>query len=150
MNTLKLKLILVIVLVCFSCSNPDDFGFESTEFVYSDQKWELVRMTGNFVGSETTGDAMDWQEYYILSPQGTFIKSRTRNDMVTEAIGTFEIVEFETDPEHYVFLTFETGLDLVGNCGEGANELLMYRSPTILSSTWQACDGPGLDYRLVN
>lgn len=146
----NVKLIFLSVILCFSCSTPDDFGLESTDFLYSDQKWELVRMTGSFVDSETTREAMDWQEYYIFSPQGTFMKSRTRNDVVMEAAGTFEIVEFETDPEHYVLLTFETGLDLVGNCGEGANELLIYRSSTIISNTWQACDGPGLDYRLAN
>ncbi|SKB31075.1 hypothetical protein [Maribacter arcticus] len=135
-------------LVLFSCSNEDDFGLESTQFVFSEQKWELIQMTGNYKGSKTTGDDMAWQEYYVLNPAGTFEKSRTRDEVVTVANGTFEVVEFENDTEHYLLLTFESGEELVGNCGDGLNELLVYKSATKISSTWQACDGPGLDYVL--
>jgi hypothetical protein len=103
----------------FSCSNEDDFGLESTEFVFSEQKWELIQMTVNYKGSKITGDDMAWQEYYVLNPAGTFEKSRTRDEVVTVSNGTFEVVEFENDTEHYLLLTFESGEELVGNCGEG-------------------------------
>ena len=96
----------------------------------------------------TTGDDMAWQEYYLFSPVGTFVKSRTRDEMATEANDTFEVVEFENDSEHYFLLTFDSGEELVGNCGDGVNELLVYKSATKISSTWQACDGPRLDYEL--
>ena len=86
--TKNVKLIFLIVTFSFSCSTPDVFGLQSTDFFYSDQKRELIRMTDNFVGSETTG--------------------------------------------------------------EGASELLTYRSSRMISSTWQASHGPGLDYRLAN
>tara|TARA_R110000764_G_scaffold86942_2_gene167739 strand:- start:159 stop:608 length:450 start_codon:yes stop_codon:yes gene_type:complete len=138
----------LVLLTVFSCSNEDDFGLESTQFVFSEQKWELIQMTGNYKGSKTTGDDMAWQEYYVLNPAGTFEKSRTRDEVVTVANGTFEVVEFENDTEHYLLLTFESGEELVGNCGDGLNELLVYKSATKISSTWQACDGPGLDYVL--
>lgn len=126
----------------------DDFGLESTEFVLTEQKWELNQMIGNYKGSETTGDDMAWQEYYLFSPVDTFVKSRARDEMATEANGTFEVVEFENDSEHYFLLTFDSGEELGGNCGDGVNELLVYKSATKISSTWQACDGPGLDYEL--
>jgi hypothetical protein len=95
-----------------------------------------------------TGDDMAWQEYYVLNPAGTFEKSRTRDEVVTVSNGTFEVVEFENDTEHYLLLTYQSGEELVSNCGEGINKLLVYKSATKISSTWQACDGPGLDYVL--
>ena len=49
-------------------------------------------MTRNYKGSKTTGDDMAQQEYYLFSPVGTFVKSRTRDEMATEANGTFEVV----------------------------------------------------------
>ena len=49
-------------------------------------------MTENYKGSKSTVDDMDWQEYYVFSPVGTFVKSRTRDEMATEANGTFEVV----------------------------------------------------------
>lgn len=146
-----MRKIIAFVLVLFSvlsCSNEDDFGLESTQFVFSEQKWTLIQMSGNYKGSETTGNDMAWQEYYIFDPIGTFKKSRTKDEVTSEANGTFEVVEFENDSEHYLLLTFESGKELVGNCGDGVNELLMYKSPTKISSTWLACDGPGLDYEL--
>ncbi|WP_396633150.1 hypothetical protein [Maribacter sp. R86514] len=136
------------LFILVSCAEDDDFGLESTQFVFSDQKWELVQMSGSFQNSETTGEEMDWQEYYIFSPEGTFIKSRTVDEEVTEATGTFEVVEYDNDLNHYLELTYQTGNELVGNCTGDDKELLIYRNSTMISSLWMACDGPGLDYSL--
>lgn len=144
----KFSVFVLGMFTVLSCSNPDDFGLESTEFVYAEQRWELVRMTGSFVGSETTGDAMEWQEYYLFTPDGTFIKSRTRVEEVTQATGVFEVLEFEGDDEHYLELTYETGTELIGSCTAEIKEILIYRSSNRISNTWLACDGPGLDYML--
>ncbi|MEP2238036.1 MAG: hypothetical protein ABJI22_06715 [Maribacter sp.] len=132
-----------------SCANDDDYGLESTQFVFSEQKWELTQMSGNFQNSETTGEDMEWQEYYIFSPEGTFVKSRNVDEEVTEATGTFEVVEYDNDLNHYLELTFETEKELAGNCTGDSKELLIYRSSTVMSSLWMACDGPGLDYQLT-
>lgn len=43
----KLAAFALVLLTLFSCSNEDDFGLESTQFVFSEQKWELIQMTGN-------------------------------------------------------------------------------------------------------
>ena len=106
-------------------------------------------MTGSFQNSETTGSEMEWQEYYTFSPEGTFIKSRTVDEVVYEATGNFEVIEFDNDPNHYLELTYQTGNALVGNCTGDDKELLMYRNSTMISSLWMACDGPGLAYDLV-
>lgn len=136
------------LLTMFSCSNEDDFGLDSTQFVFSEQKWNLVSMSGSRSNSETTGEAMEWQEYYIFTPEGTFIKSRTVGDVSIEADGTFEVIEFENDTEHYLELTFAVGNEIIGNCTGDDKELLIYRSSTMISSLWMACDGPGLNYTL--
>lgn len=145
----KITALLVCIVLLLSCSSDDDYGLESTQFVYAEQQWTLVKMTGSFQNSETTGSEMEWQEYYTFSPEGTFIKSRTVDEVVYEATGNFEVIEFDNDPNHYLELTYQTVNALVGNCTEDDKELLMYRNSTMISSLWMACDGPGLDYELV-
>lgn len=144
----RISAFMLMAFTIFSCSNADDFGLESTEFVYTEQKWELIAMTGSYRGSETIGVDMAWQEYYLFTPDGTFVKSRTIDGEITEANGTFEVLEYEGDTEHYLELTYETGKELVGNCTGNNNELLIYRTSNRISSMWMACDGPGLDYAL--
>ncbi|VXB31981.1 hypothetical protein [Maribacter litoralis] len=145
----KITALLVCIVLLLSCSSDDDYGLESTQFVYAEQQWTLVKMTGSFQNSETIGSEMEWQEYYTFSPEGTFIKSRTVDEVVYEATGSFEVIEFDNDPNHYLELTYQTGNTLVGNCTADDKELLVYRNSTIISSLWMACDGPGLDYELV-
>ncbi|MDO6471102.1 hypothetical protein [Maribacter sp. 1_MG-2023] len=144
----RYALLFLFLVFLASCANDDDFGLESTQFVFSEQKWELTQMSGSFQNSETTGEEMEWQEYYIFSPEGTFVKSRTIGDELVEATGSFEVVEYENDLNHYLELNFETGNELAGNCTGDSKELLMYRNSTMISSLWMACDGPGLDYSL--
>ncbi|TLP82648.1 hypothetical protein [Maribacter sp. ACAM166] len=93
----KIAAFALLIVTILSCSYPDDFGLESTEFVYAEQKWGLIKMTGSFVGSESTGDEMDCQESYLFTPNGTFIKSRIRDEVVTECNGTFEVIEYDTE-----------------------------------------------------
>lgn len=145
----KITALLVCIVLLLSCSSDDDYGLESTQFVYAEQQWTLVKMTGSFQNSETTGSEMEWQEYYTFSPEGTFVKSRTVDEVVYEATGSFEVIEFDNDPNHYLELTYQTGNTLVGNCTGDDKELLMYRNSTMISSLWMACDGPGLDYELT-
>lgn len=144
----KYAVLFLFLIFLASCSSNDDFGLESIQFVFSEQKWELVQMTGSFQNSEITGEEMEWQEYYIFSPEGTFLKSRTIDGVIVEATGSFEVIEYDDDANHYLELTFETGNELAGNCTGDGKELLMYRTSTMISSLWMACDGPGLDYLL--
>lgn len=135
-------------MMFFSCS-VEDYREDDINLQYTVQKWELVRMTGSFVNSETTGDEMEWQEYYIFSPDGTFLKSRTIDGLTVEAWGTFEVVEYDNDDMDYLELVYTSGQELIGSCNGDRTEILVYRSEKTISNTWQACDGPGLDYNLV-
>lgn len=141
-------LTLILSMMFFSCS-VEDYREDDINLQYAAQKWELVRMTGSFVNSETTGDAMAWQEYYIFNPNGTFFKSRSRDGSIVEAKGTFQVMEYDNDDADYLELVFESGQELIGSCNGGRKEVLVYGSPRAISNTWRACDGPGLDYILV-
>ena len=139
---------ILLIVTLASCASDDDYGLASTQFVFSEQKWVLTQMSGSFQNSETKGEDTEWQEYYIFSPEGTFVKSRTVQEEVMEATGSIEVLEYDDDPNHYLELTFETGKELAGNCTGDNKEILIYRSSTEISSLWMACDGPGLDYTL--
>ncbi|MEM9647392.1 MAG: hypothetical protein AAF969_02855, partial [Bacteroidota bacterium] len=111
------------------------------------EKWELVRMTGSLINSETTGDEMSWQEYYLLNPDGSFFKSRERDGVITQATGTHIIVQ--EGQQEYFELTYLTGEELIASCFANGKEVLSLRNE-ILYGSWNACDGPGLEYRLVD
>jgi len=139
----------VVLITLFSCSNSDDLETGGIDLLYAPQKWQLVRMSGSLENSETTGENMDWQEYYVFNPEGVFLKKREWQGAVSEATGTFALVEFDNDEADYLELTYTTGEDLIGSCSGDRKEILLFRSTNELSNTWQACDGPGLDYKLV-
>ncbi|MBS9462382.1 hypothetical protein KIM67_08175 [Flagellimonas sp. 389] len=111
------------------------------------QKWELVKMTGSMVNSETTGDAMEWQENYFLNPNGSFEKQRVYDGTTTKATGSYELIVQED--EKYFELTYETGKELIASCSRNGKEILVLNGSDALYATWNACDGPGLEYRLV-
>ena len=138
-----------VIFLLYSCTEPDNSQVEDTELQFVDQKWELARMTGSMVNSTTIGADMEWQEYYVFTPDGTFQKIRTRTGVVSKATGTFEVTEYENDDEDYLELTYTEGLELIGNCSGNQKEVLIYRSATEFSNTLMACDGLGLDYVLV-
>jgi hypothetical protein len=141
-------LALTLSIIFFSCS-VEDYTEDDISLQYTPQKWELMRITGSFPNSETTGAAMEWQEYYIFNPDGTFLKSRTRDGKGLEATGTFQVMEYDNDEADYLELEYKNGKELIGSCNQGDTETLVYRSSHALSNTWNACDGPGLDYSLV-
>lgn len=135
-------------MIFFSCS-VEDYRENDINLQYAAQKWELVRMTGSFANSETTGDAMAWQEYYIFNPDGTFLRFRTQDGNNMEARGTFQVIEYDNDEADYLELVYESGKELRGSCNADDTETLVYRFPRALSNTWMICGGPGLDYELV-
>nr|MBC7612151.1 hypothetical protein [Pseudopedobacter sp.] len=52
--------------------------------------------------------------------------------------------------EKYFVLQYTSSSDLIGNCNSTAlKEQLFIKSSQEIYSTWQACDGPGLDYQRV-
>ena len=106
--------IFIAFIVLTSCSGTDVNVSETN----SQGKWELVKMSGRTLNSETSGAAMEWQEFYLLNDNSTFTKSRTRDGNTSRSTGTYKITISGT----------ETYFD-------------------VLVSTWQNCDGPRLEYR---
>ena len=126
-------------LLIISCSNNEE-AIEET----SSQIWQLVKMTGNVEGSETTGTAMEWQEFYMLKFDGTFLKSRYRNDVNTEVKGSYSYKTIN-EQEFIVFTYFEEN-ELIANCTSTLEEYLLVQDYKLIG-TWNACDGPALEYQ---
>tara|TARA_R110000868_G_scaffold325809_2_gene586674 strand:+ start:5997 stop:6416 length:420 start_codon:yes stop_codon:yes gene_type:complete len=129
--------ILGMFFICSSCTTSDEIFNETS------QKWQLVRMTGSFVNSETTGEAMDWQEYFIFKTDGTFIKSRIFEGTEKEAFGTYQ--KIESEDYSYLELQYISGNELKASCSQ--TESLIIRGANILTGNWSICDGPRLEYK---
>lgn len=144
---MRISVILFSFFLMVSSCNSSTDNEEQVPLQGGGQKWELVRMTGSFANSETVGDDMDWQEYYVLKQNGTFIKHRERDGLLTTATGSYELITQEN--EKYFELTYKTGKELIASCYSiDGKEVLMYNGD-MLFGTWNACDGPGLEYSLV-
>jgi len=139
----KIVSILFIMSLIVSCSKDKELETITNFSEY----YELVKMTGSFSGSETTGSQMEWQETYILNTkEGTFSKSRLFNNILTEERGTYTYITI--DNQNYIEFTFNNDSDIIGNCTGNLKEtLLVLEDDNKLVSTWGACDGPGLEYQ---
>ena len=85
-----------------------------------------------------------------VNSDGTFIKSRVRNSVSTEASGTFS---FETvSGEKILTLTYKTSNSMIGSCtSQSLTESLWTKinNTNKMISRWAECDGPGLEYERV-
>lgn len=138
-------LFLMLIGILFSCNkNDDDINME-TEITGN---WKLIQMTGSIPNSETTGSEMEWQENYRLNADGTFLKLRERDGVITEALGTYNLINNSDKP--LLELTFDTESEIIGSCTSKTQETMNLQSETIFLSSWNACDGPGLKYKKMN
>lgn len=137
-------LLVLNILLLISCSRDSEVarGFDPEAFP---QKWELVKMTGNFQGSISTGDKMSWQENYIFNIDGTFVRIRETSGVQTEGKGTY--LKTKISNENYFVLTYKEGNLNAGTCSSDGIEYLYEISNSVLHNTWAACDGPGLEYK---
>lgn len=138
---MKVSTFIIGLLIFLSSCNKD-----SEKSIYQDYQglWVLVKMSGNTPNSETTGQEMGWQESYKFNSNGTFSKSREQNGTVTESAGTYTAVKSEEGKR--LELTFASTSDIIGSCLGNQKEVLFLQSPTVMTSTWNQCDGPGLEY----
>lgn len=144
------KLILILFVICsiVSCSKDDDLKEEQAfDIEKYPQKWKLVKMTGSWTNSVSTGKSMEWQEYYLLKSDGTFIKHRDHDGTISEVSGTFSIVNSEDDK--FVQLVHETDNEIIVNCYSDQTESLWLKSENELRGTADACDWPKLEYKRV-
>jgi hypothetical protein len=137
---------IVFFLSAFSSCTKDD-NKENTSTADYHGKWTLVKMSGSLLNSETTGTAMEWQEFYVFSDSGTFTKFRIRNTVQTTASGTY--VAKNNQDGTVLELTYPKNSEIIGSCYGNQKEELYFSTNNTLSSTWQNCDGPGLDYQKI-
>lgn len=146
-KNLKMKhltLIIAFLTVFSSCTKETEDATTTADY---HGKWTLVKMSGSMINSVTTEAAMEWQEAYLFKNDGTFEKSRIRNMVETKAVGTYTTI-YHQDGK-YLELTYANDSEIIGSCYGDLKEELYFVTNTILSSTWSACDGPGLDYQKV-
>jgi len=145
----NLIFVLALVVTFSSCTTDTEEIKLTSEDIYGN--WTLVKMTGSFENSSTTGEDMDWQESYNFNRDGTFIKSRLRNGEHTEAEGSFVITENDSqynDPRinFSLEILFFNSNSIAASCYSGTmKEELYFRDGRMLSN-YHACDGPGLEY----
>jgi hypothetical protein len=140
----RLTFIVAFLCVFYSCTK------DSVETVTTDYhgKWALIKMSGSIPNSEALGADMEWQEFYLFKNDGTFTKSRVRNEVKTTFSGTYTI---KNSPNtRYLELTYPNDNETIGNCTGDLIEDLCFTANNTLSSTWSACDGPGLEYQKVD
>lgn len=145
-NKNKMKstfLIFIAFALLISCSGTDVIESQPG----SQGKWELVKMSGRTLNSETSGTDMEWQEFYLLNDNGTFTKSRTFASNTSQSTGTYKTNTNGT--ENYIELTYSSQSDIIGSCYGNLKEELYYDTTDVLVSTWQNCDGPRLEYRKI-
>lgn len=136
---------IVAFFTVFSCCTKDTEETTATTTTDYLEKWILVKMSGSLPSSETTGIAMEWQEYYLFNNDGTFTKSRIRNKIETKATGTYTTILYQYGK--YLELTYLKDNEIIGNCSGDLKEDLYFKANNTLSSAWNACDGPGLEYK---
>ncbi|WP_268846712.1 hypothetical protein [Flavobacterium aestivum] len=138
-----LTFIIAFITVFSSCSKDTEETADNHL-----EKWTLVKMYGSMFDSVTTEVAMEWQEYYLFNKDGTFTKSRIRNNIETKAIGTYTTIDYQYGK--YLELTYLKDSEIIGSCFGNLKEVLHFKTNNILSSEWSACDGPGLEYQKVD
>jgi len=134
------NLILIALLICtfYSCKKDDE---------KYPQKWQLTTMSGQLANVFVKGTALPWQEYYLLNADGTFIKSREQNGVLTEVSGKYSFEVLSNDK--YLMLTYETTNSIIGNGTSDLKEVLVVQADNTLFSSTAACDGPSLTYEKV-
>ncbi|SHH03013.1 hypothetical protein SAMN05443549_1123 [Flavobacterium fluvii] len=137
-----LALIITFLAVFTSCSKDIEEATTTADYY---GKWTLVKMSGSMINSVTTGTAMEWQESYLFKNDGTFEKSRMRNTVETKAVGTYTAIDYQDGK--YLELTYSNDSEIIGSCYGNLTESLYFSAANTLSSTWRACDGPGLEYQ---
>jgi hypothetical protein len=138
-------LIITVTLFFFfsSCSKDNDENTNTANSYLG--KWTLVKMSGTMTPFEATGAEMEYQEFYIFNKNGTFSKSRNRNSVQTTATGRYAVKIIQDGT--YLQLTYSNNSEIIGTCSVNKEETLYFSDKNTLSSTWQNCDGPGLDYQ---
>lgn len=109
------------------------------------QKWNLTEMSTMMVNSHTTGDDMQYQEFYIFHSDKSFTKNRQQKKDSLQFGGIYSIIETEAG-DKMLELTYDSRNELVENCSGNNLEFLVITSEDALRGTANACDWPSKKY----
>ncbi|GAA4270917.1 hypothetical protein U6A24_03375 [Aquimarina gracilis] len=139
------------IFILVACSKDHDSSAQPNSPLKADQypqQWKLVKMTGSIADiPPAIGENMEWQEDYLLQSDGTFIKTRERENNTTTVKGTYAFVKLSDGT--YLELIHESENTLLCNCSAELKEYLKLDTDTDLIGTCWACDGPGLFYKRI-
>lgn len=136
------KLILFVCVFLFvSCNENEPVPFDILG------EWKLIQMSGSIPNSQTTGADMEYQETYVFNSNGTFEKTRDTKGVIKKAYGVYKA--YITPNEKVLELTYSLESSIIGSCTSNLKEVMNITSNSSFSSIWQACDGPGLDYKKI-
>ncbi|WP_022823766.1 hypothetical protein [Hymenobacter norwichensis] len=128
-----------------SCQKDEVVETQTTTYP---QTWQLVKSTSGWTNTILTGAALPWQETYVFQADSTFTKTRIQNGQAVDAHGTFS-VRTSTSGQ-YSILTYNATNSLIGTCTPSQlKEYLFVKPNDTLVNSWEACDGPRLEYEKV-
>lgn len=136
----KLGIIFIVMLSLVSCLGTDSKKTNANGYY---GKWKLYNM--GVRNTNVTVDTLEWQETYDFNTDGTFIKTRIKEDKKTTGSGKFVVKKI--DNETNFELTYNEKTDIIGSCLGDLTESLTLNKENLLVSNWQMCDGPGLIYK---
>lgn len=143
---MKNPLLLSLLLATLSACQKEDVP--ETQTTAYPQTWQLVKMTSSWTNTVQTGTALSWQETYVFQADSSFTKTRQQNGQVVDAQGTFSVRTSATG--QHIILTYTAANSLIGSCTARAlQEYLLVKHNDTLVNTWEACDGPRLEYEKV-
>lgn len=92
---------------------------------------------------------MEWQESYTFGTDGTSTKKRVRDDETSVSEGTFVLHHepYGNPGTALISLVYEFEDNLIASCySSQLQEKLYFESEEFMVSTWEQCDGLGLEY----
>ena len=143
MKNLFVPFLFLVTLV--SCQKEDSEEFQIGAYP---QTWQLVKSTSSWTNTVLTGTELPYQEKYVFQADSTFTKTRQKGNQTTEASGTFSVRPY--NGRQFNILTYNAANDLIGSCySRSLREDLALIANDTLRNTWEACDGPRLEYKRV-
>ncbi|MBE8724605.1 hypothetical protein [Flavobacterium hungaricum] len=131
----------ILFLTLVSCSSDEAIATGDVDFFGN---WNLTKMSSAFTPAISFSDGLEWEESYDFNENGTFTKTRLRDNKSITVSGTYKVTT--TQNEVQFELTYEKDNDIIGTCSKDSKEILYINSSRKLYSTWQNCDGPELVY----
>lgn len=137
----KIGILLILIITLVSCSSDEAVATGDVDYFGN---WELTKMSSAFTPAISFSNALEWKESYDFNENGTFTKTRLRDNKSITVSGTYVVTK--TPNEIQFELTYEKDNDIIGSCSAEPKEILFINSSKKLFSTWQNCDGPELEY----